>query len=352
VIPRQTTTPSEVGEAAAPEADDPPRQHRDTGVSCRSQPRAAGHPEAFGAGFKEHTMSIYRSHRGRQRITAWASDRLDAWPVPHSTDVIETSLGPTHVVAAGDGPPVLVVPGTNFCAAVDLEVLEPLTRIATIHAIDLPGQPGLSADVRPRGRHPYGPWVREVVRALGLRRPLLVGTSFGAHVVLQGSMLRGQEPDEVRGMVLVSPAGPIRLRVPLPVLRRTFAWLRWADLATSRQLLATMQAPGGPERFETLAAWFVLVGTHVRTSLAPKPLPRRQLAALSGTPTLVVSGREDRFIPPRPLIRAVKRKLPEGEVRIVPNAGHLLAHEHPEAVAAAVGSQLTATLDRRGGNQT
>lgn len=70
-----------------------------------------------------------------------------------------STLGSTHVVSAGDGRPLVLLPGTNFCAAAWLDLIGVLAATHRVHAIDLPGQPGLSHGQRPRrvgapsGRH-------------------------------------------------------------------------------------------------------------------------------------------------------------------------------------------------------
>lgn len=59
--------------------------------------------------------------------------------------MVDTEIGATHVVTAGAGEPLVLVPGTNFAAAAWLELVDDLAAMHLVHAIDLPGQPGLSA---------------------------------------------------------------------------------------------------------------------------------------------------------------------------------------------------------------
>jgi pimeloyl-ACP methyl ester carboxylesterase len=77
-----------------------------------------------------------------------------------------------------------------------------------------------------------------------------------------------------------------------------------------------------------------LVGRHVRTSLAPAPLPAAEFRLLDRTRVAVLSGRHDVFLPPGRLERTTRRRLAPATVEIVEGAGHLLPHEQPQAILA------------------
>src|SRR5690606_14880052 len=106
---------------------------------------------------------IYRSPEAEAAVRGWCRERLNAWDVPHRTLTLRTGLGATTVVSAGQGPGVLLLPGTNFCAATSLRIAEPLLGEHTVFLADLPGQPGLSAADRPGGNRlfAYGRWATE-----------------------------------------------------------------------------------------------------------------------------------------------------------------------------------------------
>lgn len=272
--------------------------------------------------------SIYKTPAGRDAVRRHCEQQLAAWPNPHQTALLETSLGPTHVVRSGSGRPVVVLPGTNFSATTSLEMVTALAADVEVHALDLPGQPGLSHDVRPRDAvGSYGAWVAELLPQLTDRPPLLIGHSLGGLIAMAG-VARGAE---VTGVVLVDPAGLMRLRVPMPLLRATLPWLRTPGPRTSERLLQQMMAARAVPT-PVLIDWMTLVGLHVRTSLAPAPVHHRDLAWQSTVPTTVLSGRHDPFLPPRPLARAVRSRLPAAEMIVVDHAGHLVPHERPSCI--------------------
>jgi pimeloyl-ACP methyl ester carboxylesterase len=134
--------------------------------------------------------------------------------------------------------------------------------------------------------------------------------------------------------VLVAPAGLIRLRAGPSLLATTIRWLVRRDKASSARLLRRMAGPGADLPAE-LADWTSLVGRHVRTSLAPSPLPAAALAEVR-CPVWLVAGRHDPFLPAQRLTDALTRLGgPTGAV-VVDTAGHLVPEEAPNEVVRAV----------------
>jgi hypothetical protein len=155
------------------------------------------------------TRSIYRSEAGRHAIRAWCERRLDAAGMTGRD--LDTSLGRTRATTVGDGPDVVLLPGTNFSTATSLELLALVGREHRAIGVDLPGQPGLSAGERPSDRDAYGLGLRELIR-----------------------------------------------------------WLLRRDEASSAALLGRMADPGADLPVE-LVTWIALVGRHVRTTGATAP---------------------------------------------------------------------------------
>lgn len=242
-------------------------------------------------------------------------------------DIIPTSSGDTFALAAGSGPPVLLLPGTNFSAATWLEVVTALSEAFRVVALDLPGQPGLSASERPRCAAAYGDWLCDVIRHLELRDAVVVGHSMGAVVALAGAA-RGAP---VSGLVLYNPAGLVRLRVTPRALAVTLPWLTRPSNTTAERLLRTMTTKPVPDH---LSAWMALVGRHVHTSLAPPPLPDVALRRVQ-VPVAVFAAQHDAFLPPA-LVRRGAGRLPDARFATIADAGHLLPHEQPHQVVSAV----------------
>jgi pimeloyl-ACP methyl ester carboxylesterase len=275
---------------------------------------------------------LYRSPEGERHVREWCTDRLTGWSVPHVSRDVETSLGETRLVEAGEGDTVCVyLPGTNFNAATSLGVLGHLAGRCRVVAADLPGQPGLSSSTRPRPEaEGYGRWLGEVVstvRAAGpVGRLLVVGHSRGAAVALSG-------PTEVDALVLVAPAGLTGVRMSGRLLRTAVPWMLRPAEPRSRALLALMSGPGS-DPDPDLVSWLTLVARDTRSTGAPGPLPSSVLDRWHGRPVRVLVGEHDCFFPPERVGPPAARL--GASVEMLHGLGHLAVEEAPELVAAAV----------------
>ena len=226
------------------------------------------------------------------------------------------------------------MPGTNFTTATWLEVVDVLAASHRVVAVDVPGQPGLSSEQRPAaGAVAYGDWLRGLVEQQGLSGAVVVGHSRGGEIALAGAA-RGAN---VRGLALFDPAGLFRVRVTPGSLIHAVRWVTRPSTRTAAALLATMSTEPVPGH---LADWMALVGRHVRTSLAPAPLPDAALRRVS-VPVVAYTGSEDGMVPPGPLQRSAHR-VAGMHVRPVSGAGHLLPIERPHLVAEAVAKVASA----------
>ncbi|MEV7113276.1 alpha/beta fold hydrolase [Streptomyces anulatus] len=280
--------------------------------------------------------SVYRSAQARADVRRWCVDRIEGSGLAHVRSEVVTPAGVTGVVTAGPeprggGPTVVLLPGTNMNAALCLPVAEAIARERRVVVLDLPGQPGLSADRRPRAKRSfwYGTWLTETLERAVPGPVVVVGHSLGGAVALSS------DSPQIVGRVLLSSAGIVRLRVPVPLLAATVPWLLRPTVARSTALVRRMAAPGQGQVADGLGEWMDLVGRCCRTSLAPPPLPSGLLELRRSVPTLVVAGRFDPFLPPSHLGPAGRRRL-GAEFRVVEGAGHLLLDESPEAVLVAV----------------
>lgn len=274
--------------------------------------------------------SIYRSDEGEAAIRSWCEDRLTTVEMPHRTQMLESGLGETRItIFDNDAPDLILLPGTNFNTAAWIELAVTLAQKYRVASIDLPGQPGLSSSLRHHHANDlYGVWLAQIVKSLDIGPCIVVGHSLGARTALAAAV---HIPD-LRGVVALDPAGIIKLRITANTLLRSGRWFRHKDADATRELLALMMAPGAvvPEH---LVEWMTLVAKHVRTTLAPPPLPAQRLRQID-VPVRVIVGEHDVFLPQRRLRRGV-RKMKDVSLAFVENAGHLMPLEHPDVVVAS-----------------
>ena len=278
------------------------------------------------------TMStVYRHARGERTVRQWCTSALARANFPLHRATLDSSVGSVHLTSAGTGrPPVVLVPGTGFNAAVALPWLRALSAHWATTVVDLPGQPGLSDPRRPRRDRLawYGRELDEILAVMGVDEVVLVGNSLGAAVALAASSPR------IAARVLVSPAGFVRLTVDREMALASTLWLLRPTVEHTNRMLRLFVAPG-EEPPDSEVEWMTLMATCCRTTLAPSPLSVDLLASRAQDPCVVGVGEHDRFLPPHRLSPAVRR-LMNLEVRVLPGVGHLTTSAHLEKVVALV----------------
>lgn len=286
---------------------------------------------------------LYRSPESRAAVQAAYDRRLAALPLPVRPQVVETRFGATHLLLAGpeDGPPLLLVPGTNGCG---LDLAEAWPFFAERHRcvfVDLPGQPGRSSERRPRkGSEDYGRWMEELLGALDIARTAAIGMSMGGYVLLRcGAVI----PERLSRLALIVPEGLVR--APLHAQLRDLTWpllrARFAPTeANVRRLVEALSTPGQPPAEAAVDQMrSMLAHVAVRTDLGPLFRPE-ELARLEA-PVLVVAGGRDVLFPGERLVRRAREILPNlRDAVLVPEAGHL----HAGFVAGPVMERVRAFL--------
>jgi len=274
---------------------------------------------------------LYRTAAGHDLVRSWCIDQLDRWATPHDRTTIDTTAGETHLVSAGAGDlTVLYVPGTTLNAATSLTLVTTLAAAHRVVVADVPGQPGLSVGVRPTGNRlvAYGRWADEIVGHLRADRLILAGHSLGAAIALAAGT------PGVAGLLLLDPAGLVRLRVSPSVLSATLPWLVRPTPARTARLLGHLHAPGW-QPSATHIEWMTLAARHTRSTLAPPPLPASSLRRWQAVPRAVLSGEMDCFLPVGSLRTAVREQLAT-DLQVLLGAGHLTPEEQAEAIVEAV----------------
>lgn len=181
--------------------------------------------------------------------------------------------------------------------------------------------------------------VATVIRAMPGGRAVVCGLSMGGYVALS---LAVRHPDTVVALVLASTRAEADDGTARAARDAGIARIRGGDLEgyldelvphlvaadAPAELLARVREIAGRQSPEAVAvALGALRDRHDRSG---------DLAAIS-VPALILWGAADR-ITPEPAARALAVGIPAARLEVIGGAGHLLALEQPEAVAAAVRS--------------
>ena len=204
----------------------------------------------------------------------------------------------------------------------------PFKSAFNIAAIDLPGH-GASEGPGERDVPAYVGWVKKILAALEIEKPVLIGHSLGAAICLSFAILHGDAAAAV-----VAVGGGVRMPVNPAILEGLEQ-----DPAAIIELAAKFSvAKGNRDRLSALiTANLSRVNPEVIhgdfTACAGLDITE----AIGGIriPVLAVCGAEDRMMPPA-FSEYLGRHIPGGRQILIPGAGHFAMLESPEAFNAAL----------------
>ncbi len=260
---------------------------------------------------------------------------------------------PIRYLAAGEGPPLVLLHGAGDNALDWRWVMPTLAATHRVYAPDLPGSPDSARPAADYSPAFFGRFVASFLDALGIGRATFVGNSLGGLIALRLAL---SEPARVRALVLVDSAGLGRavnpaftsVNVPglgeaampfwrTPIGAHQRAWGRTALLfarppgSVPREWLAEQrrlaQSPGYLEAHLSVLRALVDPGGQREVLLDRLPLLE--------IPTLVVWGERDRVFPRSQAKRAAAR-LREGSLALIPDCGHMPHVECPDRFLAVL----------------
>lgn len=264
-----------------------------------------------------------------------------------------------HYKTYGQGEPTFILLH-GFGASVFSwrEVVEPLAQYGTVIAYDRPAFGLTERPLEWEGESPYGPQaqvdiVLGLMDELGVEKAILVGNSAGGTVSMQVAL---QHPERVEALILVDAAvyagggapswsRPI-LKTPQmnhvgPLIARQlqaqgveFIKTAWHDPSKITQdIFDGYQKPLQIANWDK-ALWQLTVASE-ESGLVER------LAEIT-MPTLVITGDDDRIVPTEQSLRLAD-ELPNAELKVIAQSGHLPHEEKPVEFMQAV-TEFLSTL--------
>ncbi|MGH1369273.1 MAG: alpha/beta fold hydrolase [Maritimibacter sp.] len=281
--------------------------------------------------------------------------------VPPSGKFINISTGKLHYTDQGSGQPILLIHGLGGQLKSLTQHLVPLLESDfRVISLDRPGMgyserpPSMPADIASQAGY-----VEEVIDALGLERPIVLGHSLGG-AISAGLALRA--PDKVAALALIAP-----LLVPASGPADAFKGLAVQNAFMRRLIAATVAVPASVKgAAETRAMIFgpepitpdydiegggqlsftpksFLNASRDFTSV-PIALPAQSKRYDEITcPVRVLYGTEDQILSFAKQGEGVSARYKHFRLTTLPGAGHMLPLTQPEAVATLL-RELAAEL--------
>lgn len=285
-------------------------------------------------------MHVYKSEEGKELVQSACRKLYSRWPVPVRSIRLELpEFGRTHVLEMGpkDGPPLLLLHGSAGNSASWRGYAPGWAEHFHLFAVDIPGQPGLSSEVRPvladgsarrcieKAAGGPGPdlfkdtirrWLEEVIRGLGLENPALCGMSLGGWIALDYAVAH---PGESGALVLIASSGIAPVRAPFFI--RILPLLFFGDWGSRRIIrMVHHPEPVHPEVEE----FTILVNRHYRPLAGPIPLFSDAALASITVPVLYIGGEKDAMLRTRESAERLGRKVPGAQTVVLPNTGHVV----------------------------
>jgi len=250
---------------------------------------------------------------------------------------VETRKGARcRVLEAGSGMPVVFLHGAGGLLA-ENPFLDRLAARYHVFAPELPGYGESTGEELLEDMLDFTLHGWDVVAALGLTRPHLVGHSMGGMIAAEMAAIA---PNDLDRLVLVAAAGLWIEEHPIPdifaLLPGQLVELLFQDPDRGQALLT-----GGVDFSDMEAFKAFYLGQQRRLAMAGKilfPIPNRRVSKRLyrvTAKTLVLWGQADRLIVPAYAERWA-RLIPGATVQTIPDAGHMLPYEQPEVLVDAL----------------
>jgi len=262
-----------------------------------------------------------------------------------------------HYTDEGEGPAVVLIHGM-YGSLFDykLSIFDELKRHLRVVAIDMPGH-GFSERPRPRmtlGDH--AKYLHEALKSLGVKKPVLVGHSWGGALVLRYTL---EYPSEVAGLVSLSAyVKPYHVAAPLyhlssaPVAGELFSRFIVQPLGRLLPPSFFLGEPFFPDKVPAIYADnllpIALRTSDFRASAQEAKSLGRDLIWMGErygnirVPVTIVTGDSDLVTPPKQNAHVLQRAIPHARLVTLERTGHQPAFTKPaevlEAIRTLVGS--------------
>lgn len=262
-----------------------------------------------------------------------------------------------HYLSRGEGRPVVLLHGNSGFAHDFASVLEAIdTGEFRALAFDRPGHGFSERPPQDGAMSAQARLIRGALQTLGVRRPVLVGHSWGGALALSYAL---QFADEVSALVLLAPAAysdeeetnaAQRILVEIPVLSDLF--IRASDTFIRGEIKRNLERAFSPDTLppdylqaaESLWARPSQVRAFMQDEYGYNPaveLLARRYGKVRA-PTVIVTGDADELVNPGKHAYPLHSEIGHSELVVLPAAGHMLPHTRPEAVVNALRSAAKA----------
>jgi pimeloyl-ACP methyl ester carboxylesterase len=269
-----------------------------------------------------------------------------------------------HYLDRGEGPPVVLLHG-NGAMAEDFVISGLVDRLARTHRVIAIDRPGYGYTGRPRSRlwtaAAQARLLREVVRRLGIERPVVVGHSWGAIVAMAWAL---DYQDELASLVLMSgyyyptPRRDVFVFAPpgIPVVGDLMRYTISPPLGRlmAPKLIQKIFAPRPvPQSFSdrfpvelALRPWQLRASAEETGFMIPTAAATQARYPELRLPVMIITGDADEIITPERQSMRLHVDIPHSRLRVLPGLGHMLHYFAQDEIAAGIDAMTPGAGER------
>ena len=266
---------------------------------------------------------VFRSDKEAEQVEAHYRRVLDQWPVPKSEFHVPTRQGSTFVVACGkeDAPPVVLLHGAQANSAAWIPDVALWSSRFRLFAVDMIGEAGLSARVRPDlAGDAHALWLDDVFKGLGIQFASVVGTSLGGWLAIDYASKR---PSAVQALALICPAGIGRQKNFLLHVAPLLLLGPWGKCKI-REMVFGPAPKELPAEMRQMAELMETVGRVIKPRVVKIPqLTDEQLRQLE-MPILTIIGGRDVLLDSQDTRARLEQSAPHAEICFIEDGYHFL----------------------------
>jgi pimeloyl-ACP methyl ester carboxylesterase len=250
---------------------------------------------------------------------------------------IATSHVPVRTITGGKGQPLVFFHGAGGATTAD-PFLAKLAEKYQVFAPLLPGYGDSEECPELRDMLDFTLHGWDVVDALGLKNPIIVGHSMGGMIAAEMAAIA---PHDVTRLALICPAGLWLDSHPIPDLFSTMPFempkLLFHNVEAGTAMLTAGMTLDDPKFLQNY-----LVTNARQLGMAGRilfPIPERGLSQRLyriKAKTVLVWGDSDKLVVPA-YAHAFKKGIAGSELIAIPEAGHMVTLEKPDQVVSAIG---------------
>ena len=281
----------------------------------------------------------WNSAASEDRFLAAYDREFEDLPDPAETLDIRTDYGVVRVYRfEGTGTsahPLHLLPGRSSATPVWAANLPGLLTIGYVYTVDLLGEPGRSIQERPiTSDEDQAVWLDQTLDALPTDKVHLVGLSIGGWTAANLAL---HDSTHLATLTLIDPAqtfADIPWGTAIRALPAAVPWLpkSWRDSFNS-------YTAGGAEVEDVPVANMIEAGMQGYSLKLPQPtrITDERLATLDVPVLAIIAGRSVMH-DAQEAVATAEKTLPDGTVRLYPDASHAVNGEYPERLREDIAS--------------